>query len=407
METQVNVINPDDALNLVKTILAFDRSIAEFEANENVIFAGGNDLPKLIHSIKNKAVEDCDKAALCFYPECDKRSIKNSHTIQESSSLKQTAESGHLISPTGRTEKDSWIGKIGYHKASVFPGFCTFHENIFQEFEAQKDFKDERQIGLQLFRTICREISVNQEVKRSLLKWLDVYVGFRNQKLDERFYSELAKLGLDKNSAGIISSSYKFDNGIVRYLKKYLLSTRKYLRTLYRLKSAAFNDIKQGKEERFFCHAVVIDTEIPVCLAGRGGIGVKYGAGVQKLNLIINVLPLQGKTYLVAGSFHKHKKHIEKYFERYIGSPFNLLTLVESWMLYGSDHWFLKPSVWEALDDIHRQKIFNELYRSQKNIVAFPEIMIFKGLRLEIIKKYKGLGPEHSIIAGQLEALMN
>jgi hypothetical protein len=151
----------------------------------------------------------------------------------------------------------------------------------------------------------------------------------------------------------------------------------------------------------------VIDLEFPICLAGRGGLRFQFGSVVRTLDIIINVLPYEGKTYLVLGSFRRHRKYLDKYLENYIESPFNLLSMLEAWMLYGTDHWFLKPSVWDALDRSERKQLYDEIYNSHKNILALPAMMIFKQTRLDIIELYKSFGPSHSLITGQLEALIN
>lgn len=395
----------DAALILLKAALAIERSMSSFEANESIIFTNNTDLPKLVNSINQQAKLELN-TAVCFYPDCTAYSIKSSHTIQMATSLKETAESGHLISPQGRAVQNSWISKVGYRNASVFPGFCKAHEQIFQEFESQKEFGDERQFALQLFRTICREISVNARLSLKLSKWLSSYTKFRNTRLEDNLYSELAKLGLDKQSAGIKRNVYNFDNAPVIFIKKRLKSTKEYIRTLKRLKLAAFNDIKKGKDEQFYYRVFMIDWEVPVCLAGRGGIKFQFGSVPRTIDLIINVLPYKGKTYLIAGAFRRHKKYVETYLERYGGSPFHLLLMVESWMLYGSDHWFLKPSVWAALDADTQNKIYDEIYRSNKNILAVPNLMIFKQARMDLISMYRNLGDSHSVIAGQLEELM-
>jgi hypothetical protein len=141
-------------------------------------------------------------------------------------------------------------------------------------------------------------------------------------------------------------------------------------------------------------------------MASRGALRLQFGSVIRTIDLIINVLPYDGKTYILAGSFRKHQKYIESYLHSYSGSPFNLIKLVETWMLYGTDHWFLKPSIWNALDGMTQQAIYEEIYNSDKNILAEPELMIFKQARLDLINMYRNLGPEFAVIMGQLEALM-
>lgn len=383
-----------------------EQSMSAFEANEAIIFADQRDVKKLVHDVRQQAMKKTKNAATCFYPGCASKSVVGSHTIHKATSLNKAAENGHLMSPTGIAGKGCWLGKIGYHKASVFPGFCKVHENFFQGFESPRDFQDERQICLQFYRTICREISVNTDVAAELARMSREYIKFRNRKLDESLLAERAKLGMDQDTIGIKKTTYRFNNNLVLYLKDYLRKTREYLRTLNSLKDAAYHDILAGKDERFFYQGTMIDWEIPVCLAGRGALRLQFGSVIRTIDLIINVLPYDGKTYILAGSFRRHQKYIESYLHSYSGSPFNLIKLVETWMLYGTDHWFLQPSVWNAIDGMTQQAIYEEIYNSDKNILAEPELMIFKQARLDLINMYRNLGPEFGVITGQLEALM-
>ena len=55
---------------------------------------------------------------------------------------------------------------IGINEASTFPGYCLEHENLFSEFENIKDFKTGEHMGLQLYRTVCREIVINEYQKK-------------------------------------------------------------------------------------------------------------------------------------------------------------------------------------------------------------------------------------------------
>lgn len=48
--------------------------------------------------------------------------------------------------------------KTSINYASTFPGFCIEHESAFNSFEKNKEFKYDRDIKLQLFRSLCREL---------------------------------------------------------------------------------------------------------------------------------------------------------------------------------------------------------------------------------------------------------
>lgn len=54
------------------------------------------------------------------------------------------------------------IERMGINTASSFPGFCSDHESIFHTFENTKEIHKDKDIRLQLFRTICRELQVKK-----------------------------------------------------------------------------------------------------------------------------------------------------------------------------------------------------------------------------------------------------
>lgn len=86
---------------------------------------------------RNKGIVDTarkktkKKKWLCFYPKCGKKAIK-SHSQSASSSLKSIQINGLVIGrdlvsfPT--SPQPGWR-KIGINKASIFPGFCSKHDD--------------------------------------------------------------------------------------------------------------------------------------------------------------------------------------------------------------------------------------------------------------------------------------
>lgn len=119
-----------------------------------------------------KRNKEWTKSHTCMYPYCNKKSIKRSHSIQRATSLKLISEKGYVLTPTliERPDKLEYIMQpIGIKDASTFPGFCEEHEKIFNSYEIDGIFKEDKDYKLQVFRAICREIAF----KNNELEWME------------------------------------------------------------------------------------------------------------------------------------------------------------------------------------------------------------------------------------------
>lgn len=63
------------------------------------------------------------------------------------------------------------------------------------------------------------------------------------------------------------------------------------------------------------------------------------------MDVIINVLPFDKETFIIISGLRNYKEHI-KYYIRHFEDPLNVTNMAETWMVHGSDHWFLKPNIW-------------------------------------------------------------
>jgi hypothetical protein len=66
-------------------------------------------------------------------------------------------------------------------------------------------------------------------------------------------------------------------------------------------------------------------------------------------------------------------------------SGFGALHAMESWMVYGSDHWFILPSVWEAFPESRRSTILKAIESIDYNIGDAPPFSILDSARRTLI----------------------
>ena len=84
---------------------------------------------------------------------------------------------------------------------------------------------------------------------------------------------------------------------------------------------------------------------------------------------------------LLIGTTRKHQAFLKAWQKR-IDNIFGLLNLVEGWVIHGTDHWFIRPSVWGALPSSRKRQILDGL-KSTDGAPGISETpSIFDNLRL-------------------------
>ena len=369
---------------LVKLAFAMDKAMEAYEANEDTIFANEVASQKFRYDSKYVKSLSWGNNNICIYKGCTEQAIRASHTIQKSTSLSSIAEDRHVLAPRFNYRRENYnLSLVGVNDASTFPDFCSAHERIFGRFEDKKDFIDEQDFRLQIYRTICREIIQNRRSLDSSVYRKDQYTKFRDETLNELIKKEAQNQNIDLNS--LTSFKHKRNDGRIKFMANHVKKTNHYLDKLDKLHDAIFNDITKNKVQKIYFDAINMDWVIPCSLAGKGGIVVKTKSKLLVVDVILNVLPYEDKTYVIIATHHKYKIHLKEYLNRFMQHPFSMITMVESWMLYGSDHWFVRPSVWENLDKSIQKELIDEMF-SEKNINAISPHFIFKELRLALEK---------------------
>ena len=138
---------------------------------------------KLPQSTAMAALQDTSSVATCSCPtelkgECRGAPIR-SHSLAKSLGLRAMSVRGHVLGlkhdlqTLKKTRGQAEIGEIGINKATVFPGFCSYHDNnLFKALEQQPFTASPEQCALLSYRAIARErftkklgINVNEVLK--------------------------------------------------------------------------------------------------------------------------------------------------------------------------------------------------------------------------------------------------
>lgn len=367
---------------LARIELAMDKVIEEYQDDNFIIFSNYSDRQKFLFDRDYFKSLKWGKTNTCMFLGCTQKAINNSHTIQKATSVSTITEDGHLLWPTFNYKKGVLeLSKVGLNYASTFPGFCKDHEGLFYPFEDKKDMSTEQDFRLQIYRSICREIVENKRALDTSILRRNQYVLFRDNKLSEMIRAEAEALQI--NSKSIVSLKHEFVDWRLRELNKSVKQSEEYLADLNKLYLSIHSDLVKKRTQKIFVQALEVDWVIPCCLAGRGGFKLN-NKSKRRVDIIINVLPYENKTFLILASHIKDKRFVDAYISSFIKHPFHLIKMVESWMLYGSDHWFIRPSVWDSLTDDVKEKALKELFNFNKSIYAVADFEIFVELREQL-----------------------
>jgi hypothetical protein len=344
----------------------------------------------LFKSISQKTRKKYLKPRTCIYPNCTSLSIKRSHSITKSNSLKFIADQGQVLQPVldefGSNLKLS-MKSIGINKASTFPGYCETHEKLFQQYE-NRNLNEESFVPLQVYRAICREI-VHLNIEVNIIQTImDTYKSKIKQEASNILMANLKKHGINKK---IRTFNIKENDGILfqfQWLKNDFETRITYLKDYSERILNEYIDKSPRSKKTTINHGVCVDHKFPVALCGYTSLA--YGnATIKKMLLITNIIPMENCTYIFCSAGKEHSKFFRNIIDFYFQSPLTILSFIESFMVRSSDHWFINPSYWNSFSKIKQQMILAEILNADKLITDEFEYSIFDDIRKAILFEYE------------------
>ena len=331
----------------------------------------------------------------CLWFGCEKDSIKQSHTIQKASSLNVISENNALLVPEKVFDGNILeykLKKIYTKRASAFPGFCEEHENYFGEFEKKKELDTPRGCALQLFRSTCREIfRIRIEIEV-----LEEIIILHQKDARQFFIDELRKNGFKHNLNKVTHS------GVTQHIddvKKGLKDTLLYLEKEILPEFDRF--LVDGNNNFISIHGFTVDHLIPVSLSGIHSFSVNE----ENVTVIVNVLPFEKETKIMMGGRKKDEMYIYSYLSR-VKNTVDLINMIEGWMNFSTDHWFIKPSVWNSIGEKRKKRILKDM--SSDSVKFESENSIFDEIRKSIVEDIKNSdfsSKKQQIIRRELEKM--
>jgi hypothetical protein len=269
--------------------------------------------------------------------------------------------------------------RVGVNLASTFPGFCKDHEQIFSEFEAIGAISSPRHFGLQAFRTLCREIFRKRHEIAGQESAIDQYRKTRS----DYYISTVEKAMPD---ATVRSIEIKGD-GMERFVASRLRESKL---TLIELEGDLYDELFQfinDEQKEPSLNILSLPFEVPVACSGFGNLTYMHRDTKKKKEALcpLGILPQSDTTIAYFATAWKHSGIADMYFAKMGAAGFGAVNAMESWIVNGSDHWFIRPSAWDSIPVTRQRKILDQIMRDDDNIGSSLTFSIFDDARREII----------------------
>jgi len=138
-------------------------------------------------------------------------------------------------------------------------------------------------------------------------------------------------------------------------------------------------------EEGLIGSAFAVDVAIPLCLSGAGNFYVKDAEGVHRVRVLLTVVPGENRTMVSIAGMPADRRHLATYQAARFKNGLTLLSAIESWMIHGTDNWYLAPSVWDAITPQEQNAILHDILDESRSLSNVYDRNVFKVLRQQLI----------------------
>jgi hypothetical protein len=320
----------------------------------------------------------------CVMPGCMNQSIPASHTLQRNGPLAAIADKNHVLSPSFDLRRCAHVmGRIGIGRASTFPGFCSKHEAMFSELEARRSLTTDDDVKRQVFRTVCRELFEKRRDCHDLESYLRVWQIVISLYGSQMVNAAMGTLLPPNNKVRSVTTNST--SPLERFITHELEVARENVHWLDTVMlPASLADVEN--REPSLAHVVFrIEQSLPVCLAGLGNFCVQSGERVEPITAMLNVWPTPQGVTIVMSAPVESQEHLHTYFYSRVARSLGPLEMVETWMMNGTNHWFIQPSVWEKIPAGRAARILAHIGERHHDIGTPYHLSVFDELRRNVL----------------------
>lgn len=315
------------------------------------------------------------KKSQCMYPNCNDVSI-GSHAISKNYHIKQISERNHVMSFKSRRNeksKELYLKKVGINDASVFPGFCKKHDEIFESID-KKGICTLKELLLQCYRSVCywlHILTVDGEMIREIQN--DVNDTMKAHCLKTIPHFDYDKFRSDDTYLNSQIDTVSFVDETKLILEKVLEKENKQTK-LDRTQIITIADL-----EIYYCK---IPENIPVILNTINS--------TVTGNIFHIVLPNKENTDIIVINASNKKISLYEAWKSRTSNMLNVIGLIESWMM-ACEEWYIRPSIITNISEERREIICQDIryWNGESKLWQPYDISIFDELRLKYLSYYK------------------
>ncbi|QEN04561.1 hypothetical protein EW093_07545 [Thiospirochaeta perfilievii] len=149
--------------------------------------------------------------------------------------------------------------------------------------------------------------------------------------------------------------------------------------------------IQNDKKNMINTFIIEIDESIPVALAGQSNLQHKNKKGRKSsFPVYLSIFPSSNKTVFIYSLKNRYKNKMDELMLS-VNHPLKYLSFIESWLIYGSDTWFINESYLNSFSKIKKNKILSDLYDLNKYPTDCLEYSLFDELRVKLLKSEKNI----------------
>ena len=337
-------------MSLITKVFSFDNEF--FNETGKPIYMNENWFINSHYNFTSLRKRARKKRGKCAFPGCDEKCIM-SHTIPESAALKKIAVNGNIYYPKYNDEIKAYeVCSISTKKASVFPGFCHKHEDLFKGFEKDGNYSDSS-IILQNFRVICKYYFLMKSLRKT---FESVYNKYR----EEIFNYQKDKIELLNNVQGINIKLEKVSDENIKHMESILDFIKANIVEIHNNDFLPYVKTLQDGKERICAILLKIPVILPVALAGKSSFENYEKKEKIKYTVHLSILPSSNSTVALFTLNKDNESHFLSILSKYSEDLF-FISFIESWMIYGTDYWFINPSEWDTYSAKKKDKILKDL----------------------------------------------
>lgn len=350
-----------------------DDTIDKIETGE-LIFGDEKTSNRIKHDSYERTEKAFKKQGICVYKDCTNKSIKRSHTIPMSKALKIISEHNHLYHIDLNIKNEKFpikMTKIGLKEATVFPGFCKKHELLFADFENKGEFENINQIYKQVYRSVCRDIAFHKNELENINIDYDNYIKIREEKSKEYINNILTHNNVI-NSKLVDNIQINMEDYQTSYLSAQKKNEKRILTRLFKFKQILERAVEEEGEIYGLCskNIIIEDGYLPVALSGFSTLRIRDKQNKDRMiYCLINIIPISEKTLISLIYEEEDYDIMNPFVEKSFQNNISILNMVESFMLHGSDGWYIKPSIWEDIPDKRKESILKDFLLSNKSFI--------------------------------------